>query len=659
VMAAPGALDDPRTTWGRTLGWNVMPGADTWSAKEYKGFIYAGDMARGFDIYRFTECAGVECVDATAPVEATPTTGPTPTATATQTTGPTPTATATTNPTPTPTSPTTQCVTTTWSDDLEPTADANWRSGTDANQLSVLSPGWAHAVDTGARSATHSWSNDAKTLGVKDTFLVAPTQKIGRTTTLSFWHRYYTEEGYDGGVLEVSVDGGLTWRDVTVGGSFVSGGYTGTIDTGFGSAIAGRPAWTGGSPTARLDPMTRVEVTLGGFVPAGKQSVNAQLRWRYAGDQAAAGATPGDEWWIDDVTFANVVVSCPTATPTPTGGPTPTTGPTPTLGPTPTPTSGPTATPTSAPSPTPTSGTGCTPDSVYFLGVVYDSELREDFQADVRNFEYYLSTLRQTYCIPADQATILANGPNWTDPVTGKSYPAGSEANVKAEIRRLGALANQHDDSTFFFFLSSHGIMYTNAGWTGGPSECPIDRTTGSLAGLLGGGGETGELFDALNANFKPSTRMFVFNDCSFCGGFSDSITAASGTVSDGSYPRPSGILGPNRIVMTGCAITTECFGSTPASNGGVSYYHLRNVMEAGVAECDGWTVPGFPTAYGLDVPVKDPAFNEPDGRCTASEWFFGAVWDAYEELDEIGIQQQFRIKYGFDSLDDDILIMP
>lgn len=26
-----------------------MPGADTWSAKEYKGHVYAGDMTRGFD----------------------------------------------------------------------------------------------------------------------------------------------------------------------------------------------------------------------------------------------------------------------------------------------------------------------------------------------------------------------------------------------------------------------------------------------------------------------------------------------------------------------------------------------------------------------------------------------------------------------------------
>lgn len=57
-----GTLEDSRTTWGNTVGWNVMPGAETWSAKEYKGFVYTGDMGRGFDVYSFTTCDGVECV---------------------------------------------------------------------------------------------------------------------------------------------------------------------------------------------------------------------------------------------------------------------------------------------------------------------------------------------------------------------------------------------------------------------------------------------------------------------------------------------------------------------------------------------------------------------------------------------------------------------
>jgi hypothetical protein len=60
--SADGTPEDPRTTWGNTLGWNVMPGADTWSAKEYKGHVYAGDMVRGFDVYRFADCDGLGCI---------------------------------------------------------------------------------------------------------------------------------------------------------------------------------------------------------------------------------------------------------------------------------------------------------------------------------------------------------------------------------------------------------------------------------------------------------------------------------------------------------------------------------------------------------------------------------------------------------------------
>ena len=52
------------------------------------------------------------------------------------------------------------------------------------------------------------------------------------------------------------------------------------------------------------------------------------------------------------------------------------------------------------------------------------------------------------------------------------------------------------------------------------------------------------------------------------------------------------------------------------------------------------------------------------DGRCTSSELFFAAVWQAYilnaryaEEM-VLSIQQQFRIKYGFSDLASDIRIL-
>lgn len=57
-----GIAEDTRSTWGNTLGWNVMPGAETWAAKEYKGYVYTGDMTRGFDVFKLTGCDGAGCL---------------------------------------------------------------------------------------------------------------------------------------------------------------------------------------------------------------------------------------------------------------------------------------------------------------------------------------------------------------------------------------------------------------------------------------------------------------------------------------------------------------------------------------------------------------------------------------------------------------------
>ena len=51
--------------------------------------------------------------------------------------------------------------------------------------------------------------------------------------------------GFDGGVLEVSFDGGNTFQDIlAAGGSFVTGGYNRPVATDRGSPLAGRQAWS-------------------------------------------------------------------------------------------------------------------------------------------------------------------------------------------------------------------------------------------------------------------------------------------------------------------------------------------------------------------------------------------------------------------------------
>jgi hypothetical protein len=135
---------------------------------------------------------------------------------------------------------------------------------------------------------------------------------------LTFRHNYNLDAdvdpavGFDGGVLEISFDGGNTFQDIlAAGGTFVVGGYNRTIASDRGSLIAGRQAWSGNS---------------GGFVTTTvnlpQQLIPEILRWRMASD--TSGSNEG--WRVDNI----VVMECngtlpmtPRPFPTPRHRPTP------------------------------------------------------------------------------------------------------------------------------------------------------------------------------------------------------------------------------------------------------------------------------------------------------------------------------------------------
>jgi hypothetical protein len=125
---------------------------------------------------------------------------------------------------------------------------------------------------------------------VADARLVTPPLPTG--TQLSFYHTYEFESpDYDGGVIEISTNGGTTYTDLS--SRILQGGYTGTVDSGFSNPLAGRTAWVGGT----LGPMTKVVVDFSG-IPA-----NARVRVRFGADSGVASTA----WEID-----NVKVSTPT-----------------------------------------------------------------------------------------------------------------------------------------------------------------------------------------------------------------------------------------------------------------------------------------------------------------------------------------------------------
>lgn len=168
---------------------------------------------------------------------------------------------------------------------------------------------------------------------VSDKRLDSPSiTNVGSNAQLTFRQNYNLESTFDGGVLEIRINGGAFTDILTAGGSFVGGSYNATISTVHGSPIAGRQAWSGSS---------------GGFVttsvnlPAATAGQTVQLRWRMGSDDSLA----VQGWRIDTISITDCVAL--TATPTPTATVTPTR--TATL--TPTSTRTPTSTPTPFPRP--------------------------------------------------------------------------------------------------------------------------------------------------------------------------------------------------------------------------------------------------------------------------------------------------------------------
>ncbi|MGG9961781.1 M36 family metallopeptidase [Ferruginibacter sp. SUN106] len=109
---------------------------------------------------------------------------------------------------------------------------------------------------------------------------------------LTFKHRYNTEAGWDGGVVEISTNGGATWTDL--GPNMTSGGYNGGLGAGVGNNLSGRAAFTGASVGAGL-PVT----TVIGLAAYAGQSV--KIRFRFASDDNTAGTGSPTGWWVDDI----------------------------------------------------------------------------------------------------------------------------------------------------------------------------------------------------------------------------------------------------------------------------------------------------------------------------------------------------------------------
>jgi Zn-dependent metalloprotease len=200
-------------------------------------------------------------------------------------------------------------------DDIEGDTRANWVSGGSRGYSAWYAPQQPYPGSfdpTYTKSGTHNLYGDDY-LENNDSFLsVARAVKVPPNAYLRFDHAYgFESDGgnrFDGGVVELSVDGGRSWVD---GGSlFDSSGYNGSI-TAPDNALAGRNAFVGtshGYHSSRLSLATL----------AGQDVL---FRFRLGTD--ASGFSYG--WYVDDVRVYGCVASSssPPPAPSPTASPTP------------------------------------------------------------------------------------------------------------------------------------------------------------------------------------------------------------------------------------------------------------------------------------------------------------------------------------------------
>ncbi len=137
------------------------------------------------------------------------------------------------------------------------------------------------------------------------TDLTSPTIAItSPAATVTFRNKYDTEAGWDGGLLEISINGGAFQDILTAGGAFVQNGYNDALGnyTNANNPIGGRAAWTGNS---------------GGYItsiarlPASAAGQNVQLKFRFGADNNTASLG----WWVDSVQVAGQYTCSPVLPP--------------------------------------------------------------------------------------------------------------------------------------------------------------------------------------------------------------------------------------------------------------------------------------------------------------------------------------------------------
>ena len=163
-------------------------------------------------------------------------------------------------------------------DDIE-SGDGNWTvdnlEGTSTFSI----------TNSNSSSPVNSWFTPNEGDGNNTNAIILDPVMLGDGGELSFSHLYNTESGWDGGMVEISTNGGTSWTDL--GPNMTQNGYNGGLGNGSNGTIANRSAFTGNS---------------GGFIEtvidlSAFANTTAQFRFLYGEDDN----TNVEGWYVDDV----------------------------------------------------------------------------------------------------------------------------------------------------------------------------------------------------------------------------------------------------------------------------------------------------------------------------------------------------------------------
>jgi hypothetical protein len=113
--------------------------------------------------------------------------------------------------------------------------------------------------------------------------LLFPPIFLGQNYGLEFWHRYDTEENYDGGNVKISTNNGSSWTLI-----YPEGGYNSTNVSALGEA-----GWTG----------TSTNWSVARFNLSEYSNQNVKFKWTLKSDNTYN----GQGWFIDDVSTTGFI----------------------------------------------------------------------------------------------------------------------------------------------------------------------------------------------------------------------------------------------------------------------------------------------------------------------------------------------------------------